>query len=251
MIFYEGKEGSFMKSVVLSLVVVVFSTSVACAGSIVFSKHNLSSTSSAGGIYSTETTQVCVFCHTPHNAVYNRLLWNRSIPTTTFKMFTSTNFGGVAGSNLKTILKASVLDTNSTSYMCLSCHDRSAAQLVSDMGPSNGGVTAALVGNTASWPTYQITNTGGAGDRSLTDDHPIGFSYGDAVTAVVTVTPSPLKALAAVTPVLGTGAFFSNSAGKTDAMECATCHMTHDNDNGYFLRISNSGSQLCLACHIK
>ncbi|MBI5196127.1 MAG: cytochrome C, partial [Nitrospirae bacterium] len=32
---------------------------------------------------------------------------------------------------------------------------------------------------------------------------------------------------------------------------CGSCHNPHDNSNGTFLRVTNSGSGLCLKCHIK
>ena len=34
-------------------------------------------------------------------------------------------------------------------------------------------------------------------------------------------------------------------------VECTSCHNPHDNAQGYFLRMSNRGSALCFACHIK
>jgi predicted CXXCH cytochrome family protein len=34
-------------------------------------------------------------------------------------------------------------------------------------------------------------------------------------------------------------------------IECASCHDPHGTGNAYFLRISKSNSQLCLACHAK
>jgi predicted CXXCH cytochrome family protein len=34
-------------------------------------------------------------------------------------------------------------------------------------------------------------------------------------------------------------------------VECTSCHTGHDNSQGSFLRISNQGSAVCLACHIK
>lgn len=47
------------------------------------------------------------------------------------------------------------------------------------------------------------------------------------------------------------------ASGTTDCMmRCVTCHMLHPDEEGAFekvglLRMSNSGSALCLACHVK
>ncbi len=37
----------------------------------------------------------------------------------------------------------------------------------------------------------------------------------------------------------------------TDRVECSTCHDVHEYTNIPFLRISNSGSALCVTCHLK
>jgi predicted CXXCH cytochrome family protein len=45
---------------------------------------------------------------------------------------------------------------------------------------------------------------------------------------------------------------FTNNPGVTGpSVECATCHDPHTPNNGTFLRVSNSGSGLCLSCHVK
>lgn len=41
------------------------------------------------------------------------------------------------------------------------------------------------------------------------------------------------------------------SGGPQPSVECATCHDVHNNANKTFLRVPNSGSQLCFACHNK
>ncbi|HSG48660.1 MAG TPA: cytochrome c3 family protein [Longimicrobiales bacterium] len=34
-------------------------------------------------------------------------------------------------------------------------------------------------------------------------------------------------------------------------VECTSCHTSHDNSNGDFLRVPNARSALCLTCHVK
>ena len=81
----------------------------------------------------------------------------------------------------------------------------------------------------------------------LTNDHPISITYtvGNAslyatTTALTgwTVNENPTS------PTIADVLF-------NDKIECASCHDPHDNTNGEFLRVSNSGSALCLSCHNK
>jgi len=78
---------------------------------------------------------------------------------------------------------------------------------------------------------------------SLANDHPISFTYDAALAAADghLVTPAATNRVdaAGLVPLYGS------------KMECASCHATHDNANGKFLRISNAGSALCLKCHVK
>ncbi len=91
-------------------------------------------------------------------------------------------------------------------------------------------------------------------NTDLRDDHPISFSYtavtGDAGNA------GQFHADTDVEPDL-------LLAGAGQRVECTTCHDPHvnyltgygfpgaDGDYDPFLRMPNSGSQMCLTCHIK
>jgi len=82
--------------------------------------HNLSFTSPGGYYKSTGSVkEICVFCHTPHNATINRALWNRSMPElgvgASYHMYTT-------GVNLTQVTKG-VNKPSDESLMCLSCHD--------------------------------------------------------------------------------------------------------------------------------
>ena len=74
------------------------------------SKHNLS-VSGPGPVRALSETQVCVFCHTPHNANPTAPLWNRQLSGQTYSPYAS-------GS-----LQATVGQPNGYSRLCLSCHD--------------------------------------------------------------------------------------------------------------------------------
>lgn len=37
--------------------------------------------------------------------------------------------------------------------------------------------------------------------------------------------------------------------GANQTVQCGTCHDPHNNENGHFLKVTNDGSEICLACH--
>src|SRR5437870_457143 len=78
--------------------------------SIVNSVHNLSA-GGTGTVKATGETEVCIFCHTPHNATPVKPLWNRSLSVTSYKVYSSNS------------LKAQPGQPTGSSKLCLSCHD--------------------------------------------------------------------------------------------------------------------------------
>jgi predicted CXXCH cytochrome family protein len=184
------------------------------AGSIVGTKHDLSIRSWGAG---SGSNQICIFCHTPHNArtdLPEVPLWNHGTTTTNFNLYTSPT------------LDATVGQPNGASKACLSCHD--------------GTVGLDVFGEKASSP-----HTIGAGrfnlGTDLSNDHPISFTYDAALAAKDKGLYAPVGADKVVE---GIPLYY----GK---MECSSCHSVHDNTNQPFLRHTNVGSALCLKCHIK
>ena len=59
-------------------------------------KHNLS-TSGPGPVKSTTMTEICVFCHTPHNSNPAAPLWNQTLSGATYTPYTSSTMVAVAG----------------------------------------------------------------------------------------------------------------------------------------------------------
>jgi len=219
-----------------------------------------------GQVDSMERT--CVFCHTPHNAtpddtgVNTYPPWNHTLPSTTGWQ----NYVWAAPLN-------SGLNTSDPlagpSRLCMSCHDG-----VTAFDTHNGAIAQA--GGT------KLSGAKAVGRNSdLTDDHPIGFSYGDALTArniaagptTVGTTELALKTDGFATAVAASAAAGTydtvtrNGKRKVgdvlyngDTVTCASCHDVHNKDNAvittsatanYFLWADQKDSLICLSCHLK
>jgi predicted CXXCH cytochrome family protein len=179
-------------------------------------KHNLSTTG-PGPVKSVTMTEVCVFCHTPHNATPAAPLWNQALSSgVTYQPYASTT------------LKAAVGLPTGSSKLCLSCHDGTVA-----IGSTVQKGRIAMQGVNAAG---QLTGPSVIGP-SLTRDHPISFV--------------PLPAADLATPPPGSPVKLDD-AGQ---VQCRTCHEPHqmdvDTTTKKFLVVNNSGSGLCLICHNK
>jgi len=221
------------------------------------------------------TGEVCVFCHTPHGGDTGAIvpLWNRTLSEsniyTTYEMLgTSTLDGQVAA-------------VGSVSIACLSCHDGTQA-LDSIINEPGSGLNSTSY-SAGSWTGDDVNNDGTLANvianigTDLRNDHPIGIQYGgggiSSGSPLAQTTDqdfnSPDFANTSNGPVWwidmdGNGnkdstdvPMFTRSnayTGQQDPepfVECATCHDPHSTTNGMFLRASNIGSGLCLACHDK
>ncbi len=199
--------------IVFSIAIVASALLEPCANasSIVGTKHDLSS-------YTNSSGQICIACHTPHNAQADQLvpLWNHAATTTQFTLYSSVTAKSVPG------------QPTGYSKACLSCHDGTLAL------DSFGGKTPAGAG--------KISGANNLG-TDLSDDHPVSFTYD---TNLATAHPGIVSpASAAFVDTAKTVPLFN---GK---LECSSCHDAHDNQNTFFLRKSNAGSALCLSCHNK
>lgn len=183
--------------------------------SVVNSKHDLSA-QGPGPIRSIGEDQVCIFCHTPHNAAPQTPLWNRANPRTYYRIYESST------------IDARIDQPSGPSKMCLSCHDGSLA-----------------LGNVLSRPaTHPIVMTQrtippGSTDltNDLSDDHPIGFRYDRALSNM----DRQIRAPELVSSDLPLGAH--------GEVHCSTCHDPHNNELGSFLRVSDQMGAICISCH--
>ena len=215
-----------------------------CFGSMAYAgvsttKHNLSSTGT-GDFKTAGTTEICVFCHTPHmtEAKGTALpLWNHTLQSaaTNYGVYASDTFDG-AGTAADTVASTTV-DGSTVSTLCLSCHDGSIAVSSLMNGPNGSTITcdstAADTGTDCILDANETTNLG----NDLSNDHPVNFTYDGALeTADGSLNDST---------ALTYGVLYG---GK---VQCASCHDPHESVNPTFLRGPMTDSTLCLDCHNK
>ena len=243
-------------------------------------KHNLGSTGINAASNFSGTSEICVFCHTPHGGDTSAAvpLWNRHLDPNGFQTYDQLG---------TTTRDGSIEPVGSVSVACLSCHDGTQAMdsVINEPGSgadvpafSNGiwsGQAASVNGRLG--PTTVITNLG----KDLTNDHPIGIQFaGGGYSASNPGGPGADSDFhQADTKYIGTTRVWwvnTNTEGgtsdfeKTDMklytrvgtigvfpgepqpyVECASCHDPHVDYNPTFLRIDPSGSAVCLTCHNK
>jgi predicted CXXCH cytochrome family protein len=163
------------------------------------------------------STELCIFCHAPHNASATKIapLWNHASSTATYTLYSSPSMKGAVAQPGAT----------SSTKACLSCHDGTVA--VDNFGGKTDG-TKLLSGG-------ELIGT------DLSNDHPVSFKYNAALVAAAghLVTPASASQVTANIPLFG------------EYLECASCHDVHTEGTGKFLRVDNTGSALCLTCHVK
>ncbi len=191
-------------------------------------KHNLSVSGPATNTYkATSETQICVFCHTPHNTNPAAPLWNHKLSAAVYTPY---------GSN--TLVAAAPGQPSGMSKLCLSCHDGTVA-LGGVQNLPFGHMTAGTVTGLEAF----LTGTSNLG-TDLRNDHPISFTYNAALAAAN---------LELVSPALLTGKIKPDSNG---LMQCTSCHDPHSDVNPKFMHVgyvdgAGYGSPLCKTCHTK
>jgi len=233
------------------------------------SYHNLSTSAPdilgllANPYRSTNVTEICIFCHTPHSGndpSVSGPLWNRQNPdSASFSMYVSSRTGTAATAGRS---------INKESLICLSCHDGTiATNEIINIGPEGlsvpegadpayinivtdgfGGIPA-IIGSRIG-AAMQSDGTVYAVDTGhLEDDHPISVNMQTSFDNFT----NEFKTVAAATTA---GVRFYN----TSFVECSSCHDPHINylaaaggDPAYapFLVMPNTNSDLCYACHNK
>jgi predicted CXXCH cytochrome family protein len=225
------------------------------------------------------TGEICIFCHTPHGGATTAAvpLWNRTLND-------PNNYSTYEDS---TTLDAVVASVGSVSIACLSCHDGTQAMDSVINEPGSGVNNAVFSGGTWSGSDIVGANDGrlAAGiiqnlGEDLTNDHPIGIQYGGGglhSTNTTGTTTDPDFNLASYTTIATRDVWWVDAAGGVDgtrevtdvalytrpqtdfaggggnepSVECGSCHDPHGTANPTFLRVTTTGSGICLTCHNK
>lgn len=226
-----------MKTRVLLAVTLLVSMAVSAQAAIKNTKHDLSSLSTGATAKSSNVDQTCSFCHAPHNAGTNKLLWNRNPVAATMFIYTSFNTVNMRNAIGNTI---NTLGGDSSSLLCLSCHSLGTTAAV--ISGSNNGST----GETGSMKAATLNM------NNLTNDHPVGIDY-DKAQVEATATGLVPSASGVVTNAGVSLRLFKSTNGGSSSMECATCHDVHGNALGYgkFLAADPAQSKICTTCHVK
>jgi len=234
-----------MSRSIVRIMVLIAATGLLCVpamaqSNVIDTMHNLSSSAGADQIAdrSTDEDQICVFCHTPHQATPAAPLWNHTQSAVA-------SYGVYASPSLDAADIADIgAGSDDVSNLCMSCHDGTLG--VNELGnPANDTNGNPAMGSGTELDAAgrilatRPTNMG----TSLSDDHPVNFTYDSALASADGELATPVSAAyvdaAQTVPLFG---------GK---VQCASCHDPHDNSNEPFLTKTNAASQLCSTCHLK
>lgn len=275
--------GSLLRLVTVSaLMLGAVGVSQQAVAGIANTKHNLGSSPGGTGPNKTsDTAEICVFCHTPHasDTTAPVPLWNKRLSTgASYSTYANLNSSSIDGE---------ILAVGSVSMACLSCHDGTQAMDNIINAPGSGGYDATGGGANGRGWTWTGSNkvTGlaavAADSDGLKNDHPVGIQYcGGGVTTTAKTgagckdgdftgkAANGSKTLENATinsqvvwwvDVNGDGARQKTDmqlytrvfpSGEGPSVECASCHDPHT-ETTTFLRTANTGSAVCLACHVK
>ncbi|MDO9080350.1 MAG: cytochrome c3 family protein, partial [Desulfuromonadales bacterium] len=270
----NGRKEMLKKSVLVVAVLLVATSLWAVPGPMDVSKtrHNLSSTSSAlipnNNTYpASNEDEVCIFCHTPHGGTMNTPLWNRPLPAASgFTHYTSARVSAYVST------LPSNRNVNAESLLCMSCHDGTTAMnnIINNSnrtvgGDPDNGMAAMNHIITTGGAIGDIMDPGGVGtqgqSKNLSDDHPISFSYYSAWNHLANAGKlNRADGVLANDPRADGIRLFGADAPGGQRVECSSCHDPHVNHEAAtggnpaytpFLVAPNTGSALCLSCHIK
>ncbi|HEY4707291.1 MAG TPA: cytochrome c3 family protein [Thermodesulfobacteriota bacterium] len=221
----------YLKAGVLGVAVSIAAAGVSLA-TVAGTKHNFGSLSPAE-VKSGETTEICVFCHTPHTSSPSKPIWNKQDQGSTYNVYESQTLAATLSPN-----SPALGQPTGASKLCLACHDGTIAigsvlnlpgkSSSGELSVTGQGVTAGKISSTST--SYISTD--------LRDDHPISFEYSRAYPSNAEITDN--ETLPAEIRL--------DSAGM---MQCTSCHDAHGTEFPKFLVAALANGGLCQACHDK
>lgn len=242
------------KIIIAALAALAFNAGMAAAAvyPLTGTKHDLSSFGT--GSYRAKTavegpggtTEICIFCHTPHGGNTEAPLWNRASTAENYQFYTS---DVLAALNYPAAEDPKTGAAHSRTRICLSCHDGTIALGSVVNMPNNISSTYTeiqMFGNSK----IQQSSPGYIG-IDLRDDHPVAIPHDNAKDAELSVNITADAPNVNLYELNAGQAKKTRSGGAGSYVECTSCHNPHDNQYGKFLVDSNTSSKICTSCHNK
>lgn len=266
-----------------------FFAAIPASAGIAATKHNLSPSSTGTNKVTAGTDEICVFCHTPHaaNANPNVPLWNKALPATSYTTYATVNSGSIDGTILSvgSISLACLSCHDGTQAMDNIINAPGSGGYDVTGGGANGlGYTWTGARVDANGKLINDLTSLAMLGNDLSNDHPIGIHYcgGGPNSTTPGAACVDKDFYAAQSAVINTNRVwwvdsaggtagtrdksdmilytrdFGGTIGPAPSVECGSCHDPHvEQGTGTpasgqtFLRISNTGSAVCLTCHNK
>lgn len=231
---------------VLSIVVMIVHADAGVVGS----KHDLSA-SGPGPMRSLApgsggTSEICVFCHTPHTATPDAPLWNRSNPVGPYTTYVSDVLSALSYTVEDPLSPAETgYNAHVKTRICMSCHDGTIA-LGSLVNLPEGLSSPIQMQGTAGG--MMPSSSAGYIGTNLRDDHPVAVKHDPGTGSGQDPELQPIP-VAAKVRLYNTAGVQSQTNG--DYVECTSCHDPHDDQFGKFLIEDNISSTICSRCHNK
>ncbi len=241
-------------------------------------------------VAATDTAEICVFCHTPHGASTTTVapLWNKNLGAgtgyTLYNSSISTTLDGETMTTVGSVSLACLSCHDGTQAMDNILNAPGSGGFSTGGGATGLGYTWTSAAAGRIDAQGRLTNTATTGYMLATDlsnDHPIGIRYcgggqssgtpNGACTDADFISPVNTTINTVRVWWVDTTGGTANTREKTDmilynrsfptlgqtgpSVECASCHDPHveakATNQVAFLRVSQAGSGVCLACHNK
>lgn len=188
------------------------------------------------------SSQICVFCHTPHRSSSEGPLWNRVASSKSFFKHFSSSTLTIDDPSVRAVSEYG--QPTGTTRLCLSCHD----------GVTALGAVFTTPSQTTSVPIQFIntrTNQTGAnvaiGYETYSTHHPVSFKYDANVMGILNAASTKFQYLPPSPNEV--------KRDKLQRMQCTTCHDPHQDrsavpSNTTPFWTTDTYIKVCDTCHI-
>ncbi len=223
---------------ILSLCIAIICSPVLICAGIYNSKHNLS-VSGPGPATAVSETEVCIFCHTPHNAFPDSPLWNHELSA-------AQNYTNYYSESLKAYPPGGAPPIDGFSKLCLSCHDGAIA-LGATIGSRRGNIAMRSVPGIVQ-SGHLARDAAGYIGTDLSGGHPVSFVFDAHLASLRNAEPDLMHLN---WPIIDPDVKLYETAGGF-GVQCTSCHDPHGGKGGPdsppFWR-KTTFEDVCLVCH--